>query len=70
MGNRISAATERALALVLSGVSPYSAAIAEGIAYQTIQRAMLRELGLQHAPESGTAAAYRATMSQRQAQSG
>jgi hypothetical protein len=43
MSGQISAATERALKLVLKGWTPYAAAKKEGIALSTIYRALKRE---------------------------
>lgn len=45
MGNRISGATERALAMVLAGHTPYAAARANGLNMSTVYRAIRREIG-------------------------
>lgn len=43
MTGQVSAATERALKLVLKGMTPYAAAKKTGIALSTIYRALKRE---------------------------
>lgn len=45
MSARQSSATERALALVAQGMTPYKAAKTTGIALSTIYRALKRKLG-------------------------